>query len=91
MAIGTIWKPLLSARSNKCEPAERLFELIVKATLLYGAGIWGLKHLAEIEKVQMDFIKRMLGVPRYTPVYMVRAETGRIKLEVEVMEVKRAL
>lgn len=89
IAIGTIWKPLLNARSNKWEPAERLFESIVKATLLYGAGIWGLKHSDEIEKVQTYFIKRMLGVPRYTPGYMVRTETGRIKLEVEVM--KRAL
>ncbi|XP_076674273.1 uncharacterized protein LOC143372182 [Andrena cerasifolii] len=37
----------------------------------------------------MDFIERMLSMPRYTPRNMVRTETGRIKLEVEVM--KRAL
>lgn len=89
IAIGTIWKPLINARANKWEPAERLFESVVKATVMYSAGIWGLKHLAEIEKVQTDFIKRMLGVPRYTPGYMARTETGRIKLEVEVM--RRAL
>ena len=88
-ALGTIWKPLIITRSNRWEPAQKLFDAVVKATLLYNAGTWALNHTETIEKVQVEFIKRMLGVARNTPGYMARLETGRWHLEIAV--IKRAL
>ena len=65
--MGTIWKPLIATKCNSWNTAVKLFEAIAMATLLYGAGVWGLCYSAEIERIQTDFLKRILSVSRNTP------------------------
>ncbi|CAD6221814.1 GSCOCG00011642001-RA-CDS [Cotesia congregata] len=38
---------------------QKIYGAIVRTTLLYLAGIWGLEHLETIEKAQVGFFKRI--------------------------------
>jgi len=85
-AIGTIWKCLASSRCDSWEARMKLFDATALATLLYGSGTWGLNHTDQLEKVQQFFLKGLLNLPRSTPGYMVRLETGRDHIELQVMK-----
>jgi hypothetical protein len=41
---------------------------------MYGVEIWGWKEQEEVEKVQEKYLKKVLGVDRETPGYLVREE-----------------
>lgn len=86
IAMGTVWKPLIATRCNSWSTVVKLFQAIATATLLYSAGIWGLRYSAEIERIQTDFLKWILNVPRNTPGYIIRIESGRIHLEHELVK-----
>ncbi|KAK2574774.1 hypothetical protein KPH14_013003, partial [Odynerus spinipes] len=86
MAIGSIWKPLIVTKTNNFEAAKTLFNAIIKSTMLYDVGIWGLQYTAEMERVAVEFEKRLLNVPKYTPGYMIRLETGRTHLDYDTIK-----
>jgi hypothetical protein len=48
--------------------------------VLYGAEIWGLKEVREIEREHVFALKTYLNVASQTPSTMVYAETGPPKL-----------
>lgn len=89
LAVSTVWTRMLASKMTSWSQRIILFNAIVSATLLYCAGIWGLGHVHELDKVKRGFIKGLLDIPRCTPGYMIRLETGTRTLEGFI--VRRAL
>ena len=65
---------------------HKLLKSIVHPTSLYGAGIWGSGYFEQLERVQQFFFKRILQIPRATPGYFVRVETGTLHTRFEVLK-----
>ena len=59
-----------------------LFDTYVSSVLNYGCEIWGFHKATEVEKVQLEFCKRILNVKKSTPNVMVYYELGRYPLVV---------
>jgi hypothetical protein len=57
-----------------------LFDAMVAPILLYGAEVWGVYNLHEIDKLHLRFCKQILGVKSQTPNYAVFGELGRMPL-----------
>jgi hypothetical protein len=75
---------LAKGRSRSWHTVTKLFDTCVLPTLLYASPVWSLRYLEKLERVHVKFFKDVLYLPRNIPDYMVRYETGRTKVEVEV-------
>lgn len=62
-------------------------DMRVKAGVLYGVEICVWKRRGLIERVQSKFVKTSAGLPRTTPDYTWKMETGRREIEVEVLRI----
>jgi hypothetical protein len=60
-----------------------MFESMIESILMYGAEIWGCKEQEEVEKVQEKYLRRVPGVDRQTPGYIVRQECKTNRLRVK--------
>ena len=60
-----------------------LFEKCVHPILLYGCEIWACKRMDVISKLQLRFLKLILGVKVTTPTCMVLGEVRRYPIEIE--------
>jgi hypothetical protein len=60
---------------------SKLFESIVRSTVLYSAHVWGWSYTDILEKVQSQFIRRLFHLDCKTPTYALRLETNSCKLE----------
>lgn len=58
----------------------RIFDVITKGIITYGAEQWGWKERKEIEKIQMKYIRWTLKLNRNTPWHTIRKETERRKI-----------
>ncbi|KAH0809508.1 hypothetical protein GEV33_013282 [Tenebrio molitor] len=54
-----------------------MFESMVKSILMSEVEIWGRKEQDELERVQEEYLRWVLGVDRETPGYIVREECKR--------------
>lgn len=54
----------------------KLYTSMLLSTLLYGTEITGLRYLAQLEASQCRFFGSLLCLPRNTPRYLIRLETG---------------
>ena len=59
------------------ETMLQVFDTYVSSILNYGCEIWGFNMAKDVEKVHMDFCKRILKVKKCTPNYMLYSELGR--------------
>ncbi|KAI5717340.1 hypothetical protein M8J77_004178 [Diaphorina citri] len=84
-AIATVNSLWARTRVYNWEANMIVYNAVVKSTLLYGAEIWGLRYLEELEKPQVKYIKSLLYLPRNTPNYEIRKETGLNKISQEVI------
>ena len=50
---------------------------MVAPIILYGAEVWGLYNIKEVDKLHLRFCKTLLGVKRSTPYVAVYGELGR--------------
>ena len=57
-----------------------LFDTYISSILCYGCEIWGFHKAPNIEKIQLDFCKNILGVKQCTTNVMVYFELGRYPL-----------
>ena len=57
-----------------------VFDTYVSSVLNYGSEIWGFNPGYDIEKVHIDFCKRILSVKKCTPNHMVYGELGRVPM-----------
>lgn len=53
----------------------RLFNSMVRSVLLYCSPLWGITEIENLERVQVDFLRKTLGLPKYCPHWLVRLET----------------
>ena len=59
-----------------------LFDTYVGSVLNYGCEIWGFHNGKNVEKVQLQYLKTLLGVKKTTSSAVVYCETGRFPLKV---------
>lgn len=67
----------------------RLFDVMMKGIITYGAEQWGWKEMKEIERIQMKYIKWTLRLNRNTTWHTIMKDTERKKIMQET--VKRAM
>lgn len=58
----------------------RMYHSVVVPTLTYTAAIWSLRHLDLMETAQANFVKSLFYLPRSAPGYIIRLETGLVKI-----------
>lgn len=84
IASGAVLSILCRARSDCFMSNVRVFESIVKSTLLSGSPVWSLRYIPLIEAVQSFFFKRILRLPVCTPTYMLHLELNLCPLEITI-------
>ena len=62
----------------------KLFDSLIEPILLYSCEIWRFENLAILEKIHLQFLKKMLSVRSSTPSFMVYGEYGRYPLEIKI-------
>ena len=67
--------------SVNCKTMSGLFDIYVSSILYYSCEVWGLNKGTEVEKLHLEFCKRLLGVKKSTCNIVVYFELGRIPLE----------
>lgn len=75
VASDMITDVIIKSKLQAWEAKTLLFNCMVSSTLLYGAEIWSLRHLQELEKIETNFCKRIFNWPKCTPNYILRKET----------------
>lgn len=60
----------------------QLFQSMVSSVLLYLAQVWSLRYFEDMERVQTTFYKKLLHIPKCSPNYAVRVETGSTRISV---------
>ncbi|CAG5093186.1 Similar to LINE-1 reverse transcriptase homolog (Nycticebus coucang) [Cotesia congregata] len=86
VATGTALSILAKAKADSWQARVKIFNSLVAPTMLYGAEIWGLDYLELIDKTQTDYYKKILQLPRNTPGYMIRLETGITHLSITTLK-----
>lgn len=61
-----------------------LFDSVVKPVMLYGCEIWGPQDCNIANKLQLRFLKLIMGLKKRTPTVMVRGETGCCPISVDI-------
>lgn len=56
--------------------AIRIFDAVVRSTLMYGADVWGILYRDELEIVHSKFLRSLLRLRMNTPAESIRLETG---------------
>ncbi|OXA41540.1 Retrovirus-related Pol polyprotein from type-1 retrotransposable element R2 [Folsomia candida] len=64
----------------------KLFNSLVKSTLLYASPIWGWGHEETAEKAQSSFVRKLLRLPPTTPAYFCRLESGVTKIQLQIFK-----
>ncbi|CAG5100696.1 Similar to LINE-1 retrotransposable element ORF2 protein (Homo sapiens) [Cotesia congregata] len=85
-AAGTALGILSRLSADSWAGKVKIYNAIVRSTLLYLAGIWGLSFTDTMEKAQVQFFKKLLQLPACTPGYAVRLEVGVSPLAVQVLD-----
>ncbi|CAB0000549.1 unnamed protein product [Nesidiocoris tenuis] len=85
-AWGAARQTLMTARLDHWDSIERLMDALVESVLLYNAEVWGVRYMDELESVQARLLKNVLMLPRSTPGYLLRLETGRSRLSVKILD-----
>ena len=63
----------------------KLFDQTTMPILTYGSEIFGFDNLDLLEKIHIDFLKKITQCRRSTPSYIIYAELGRYPLEIVVL------
>lgn len=60
---------------NNFERRIKMYGSLVKSIMLYAAEVWGWREVESLEKLQIKYIKWVLGLDYNTPTYIVLEET----------------
>ena len=63
-----------------------LFDSMIVPILTYGAEVWGVYNLKDVDKLHLRFCKHLLGVKKQTPNSAVYGELGRFPLSLVCKE-----
>ena len=80
LKINLMFKSLWKLGHIPYEVFVKVFDAQIAPSVLYGAEIWGLNDIAEIERAHVFALKGFLNVSRQTSNSMVYGETGRFPL-----------
>ncbi|OXA38446.1 hypothetical protein Fcan01_26781 [Folsomia candida] len=86
VALASVWKTLFQGKVTSWKSKIRLFESISLSCALYAVQIWGLRYVTKLEEMQAYFYKRLLGVERTVPGYLLRLETASPTFLLKVMK-----
>ncbi|UYV78505.1 hypothetical protein LAZ67_16001805 [Cordylochernes scorpioides] len=87
VATNAVWRILSKSRTKSFGAVMKLLDSIVLSTLLYSAPLWATNQIGVVNQIQDIFLRRFLHLPRYTPGYILRTETGRMSLELNITKV----
>ena len=76
VGINTLYRSFFRQPNVPLNAKFQVFCAVSRAILTYGAQVWGGSRFLAVERTQLFFIKRMLGLPENTPNYVVYLETG---------------
>ena len=62
----------------------KLYNVIVKPVVLYGAEVWSSENCDILERLQFRFFKYVLSVNKFTSSMMVHGELGVVPLDVKI-------
>ncbi len=79
-ATTNVWTICKKSGVPPVETHLKLFNALVKSTLLYAAALWGWGLEEKIEKPQTTFIRRLFRLPPSSPAYFCRMEAGVAKV-----------
>lgn len=74
--LNSVWASFIGNNEVSFETKMNLFNATNRSALSYFCQGWGFKKYDEIEMVQRNFVKRVLGLPRNTPNYALRLDCG---------------
>lgn len=60
----------------------KLFDNTILSILLFNCEVWGYENVNDIEKVHIEFLRRITNSRKSTPSYMIYGELGRFPLEI---------
>ena len=70
---------IISRAGEKNMPIDiqlKLFDTLVIPIMTYGAEVWGFEHLKMLDQLELQFLKLMMNVRKFTPKYMIHGELG---------------
>ncbi|XP_067131377.1 uncharacterized protein [Centruroides vittatus] len=73
-----------SAKLRNLKDCLKIFNSIVTSSLLYAAEVWGYQS-DELDPVLANFIKRLFGLPRCTPRYLIFMECSLLPLSFTIL------
>lgn len=79
-SLNSIFSIMINSKMNSWPSRIKLFETVTLSAVSHCLSIWGLRYFELIERVQLDFFKRLLNLPKTSPDYLIRLETGSNKL-----------
>ena len=62
----------------------KLFDNTITPILCYSSEVWGHEDANLLERVHTDFLRRLFGLRKSTPLYMLYGETGRHSLQLTI-------
>ncbi|UYV65519.1 hypothetical protein LAZ67_3004583 [Cordylochernes scorpioides] len=84
VATNAVWRILSKSRTKSFGAVMKLLDSIVLSTLLYSAKLWATNQIRVVNQIQDIFLRRFLDFPKFTPGYILRTETGRMSLELNI-------
>ena len=60
----------------------KLFDSLISPILTYSSEVWGFENSKIVEKIHLQFCKKILKIRNNTPSYMVYGELGRFPMEI---------
>ncbi|OXA44553.1 LINE-1 retrotransposable element ORF2 protein [Folsomia candida] len=85
-ALGSVWKVIMGGKTNSWFAKYTLFRSICCSSTLYASHLWGLRYLELVEDVQQHFYKKLMGVSRLVPRYLVRLECGVPPMKLHIIK-----
>jgi hypothetical protein len=84
--VQTAMYVLYTKKYNLAIPVDlqfKLFDFLATPIILYCSEIWGFECISNIEKIHLQFCKRVLSVRSSTPSFMVYGELVRFPSELQ--------
>lgn len=75
-SINLTWCNLMRKKDILPSTKFKVFDCVARSVLCYGAQVWGFKSYDLVENLQRFFVKKIFGLPKTTPKYMIQLETG---------------
>ena len=78
---------LKTTRIESWRKVVEIFESLVTSTLIFASPVWSLNYLSELEKIQLQFFKKLLHLPLNTPSYAIRIDLDRPHIALKIFRI----